>query len=123
MNSLIPLNRLPYAVRQAEADERAKWPTRAMALDAASYMIVDAYGCYGGPHPGVWGWVLTPEAAEAMRQVRTPMPDGSAHRRASYLVVCAPTEALGAYMEAIARGVSPAIALAVYEAQALMEAQ
>ncbi len=116
MTRLVPLNRIPYAARRAEADERAKWPTRAMALDAAFYKIVDADGCYSGPFPGLWGWVLTREAAEAISQVRTEMPDGSTHCRASYRLVFATTEALGDYMEAIARGSSPADALAAYEA-------
>lgn len=116
MAKLIPLNRIPYAAREAEAVERAKWPTRAMALDAASIKIIDAEGCYGGAYPGTWGWVLTRRAAEAISQVETNMPGGSCHNEASYEDGYSASDALGDYMEAIARGVPAAEALAAYEA-------
>lgn len=116
MAKLIPLSSIPYRARQIEARERAKWPTRAMALDAATIKIVDAPGCYGGAFPGAWGWVLTIEAAEAMSEVSTNMPGGSSHHRADYEDGFSSTDALGEYLEAIAHGVPQEVAVAAYNA-------
>lgn len=121
MAKLIPLSDIPYRAREREARERAKWPTRAMALDAATIKIVDAPGCYGGAFPGVWGWMLTIEAAEAMIEVRTNMPGGSSHCRADYQDGYSSSEPLGEYLEAIARGVPQADAVAAYNAARLVE--
>lgn len=37
MTKLMPLNAIPYRARAIESRERATWPARAMALDAATY--------------------------------------------------------------------------------------
>lgn len=115
--NLIPLSRIPYRARETEAAARAKWPTRAMALDAATYRIEAAEGCYGTAYAPVYGWVLTHAAADALANILTHMPGGTSHHRLSYSE-CAgqTTDALGEYMEAIARGVPQAQALAQYEA-------
>lgn len=114
---LIPLSKIPYSARKIEAMARAEWPTRAMALDSASYRIEVAPGCYSSAYPPVVGWVLTRAAAEALAEIQTKMPGGTSHRRLAYSVDSWQTsEALGEYREAIARGVPQAQALAQYEA-------
>lgn len=115
MNKLIPLTQIPYAARAEEAKARATWPTRAMALDAATLQIVMAPGCYGGPDAPTIGWVLTREAAEALAAMRTYMPGGTSHRRLTWRVNTYQTsDALGEYIEAIARGEDATIAAAAY---------
>lgn len=114
---LIPLSSIPHRAREAEAAARAKFPTRAMALDAATYRIEAAEGCYGTAYPPVYGWVLTRAAADALADIVTHMPGGSSHHRMSFSECTGhTTDALGEYMEDIARGVSRAEALAKYEA-------
>lgn len=116
MAKLINLGDLPYRVRSAEAAERAKWPTRAMALDAATYEIVMAQGCYGGAYAPTIGFVLTREAADALAERLTYLPGGTCHHRLSYQE-CSSSDALGEYLEAIARGDDAEHALSAYKAQ------
>lgn len=113
---LIPLSSIPYRARELEAYERAKWPTHAMALDAASYRIIDAPGTYGGAYPGVRGWVLTRAAAEAICDYRCRMPGNTSHALYDWDECALSTDALGEYVEAIARGVPQAQAIAAYDA-------
>ncbi len=118
MARLIPLSSIPYAARETEARERAKWPTRAMALDAATYEIVLAPGCYGGAVAPTVGWVLTSEAADALAAIVTHMPGGSSHRRLRWEHNTSDTsEALGEYVAARARNVPEAEAIAAYQAR------
>lgn len=116
MTRLIPLSQIPYRARAAEARERAKWPTRAMALDAATIRIMAAPGCYGGAEAPTHGFVLTLEAAEALSEVRAHMPGGTSHRRMDYEDGYPSSDALGDYVEAIAQGKPAADAIAAYEA-------
>lgn len=119
MAKLIPLNRIPYRARQAEARERAKWPTRAMALDSATIAIVGAPGCYGGAEAPTYGFVLTSAAAAALAEIKVDMPGGGRHRRLDYQDGYPSSDALGCYLEAVARDPSPAgreAALAAYKA-------
>lgn len=116
MAKLIPLNKIPYSAREREASERAKWPTRAMAADAATIKIIDALGSYDYDDHRVLGWVLTIEAAEAMSDVSTNMPGGSVCNEYDYETGYSSSMALGEYMEAIARGVSQDVAVAAYNA-------
>lgn len=116
MASLMRLVDIPYRARAAEARERAKWPTRRMALDAATYAICAAPGCYGGAYPPVFGWVLTREAADAVCGVVTNMPGGSSHRRCSCEERTGGSAALDAYIQSIADGVGSDVALAAYNA-------
>lgn len=105
---LIPLSQIPYRARETEARERAKWPTWAMALDAATIRIIAAPGCYGSPFPPVYGWVLTIEAAQALAAIETRMPGGSSHHRLDYDEYVCSTDALSDYLEAVARDPSEA---------------
>lgn len=92
--------------------------TRAIALDAATYEIVLAPGCYGGPDAPTVGWVLTREAADALASIVTRMPGGSSHQRLRWEhSVHNTSDALGDYVEARARGVPEADALAAYRAR------
>ena len=119
MAKLIPLSSIPYRARGAEASERAKWPTREMALDAATIRIMAAPGCYGGAEAPTHGFVLTAEAAAALSEVQTHMPGGTSHRRMDYSDGYPSSDALDDYLEAIARDQSPAgkeQALAAYQA-------
>lgn len=116
MAKLLPLSSLPYCAREMEARERAKWPTREMALDAASYRIIDAPGTYGGAFPGTRGWVLTEDAAEAICAYRCRMPGGTSHALYDYSEESYASDALGEYVEAVARGVPESEALAAYTA-------
>lgn len=116
---LIPLSSIPHRARAIEADARAKFPTRAMALDAATYRIEAAEGCYGTAYPPVYGWVLTASAADALAGIVTHMPGGTSHHRMSFTECTGQTtDALGEYMQDIACGVPQAEALAKYEAAA-----
>jgi hypothetical protein len=115
MTKLFPLSQIPYRARKIEARERAKWPTRAMALDAATIAIMAAPGCYGGAEAPKYGFVLTLDAAEALSEVQTNMPGGTSHRRLDYSDGYPSSEALDDYLEAIARGTAIAEALAAYE--------
>lgn len=117
-DKLIPLSSIPYAAREREASERAKWPTRAMALDAASIEITLAPGCYGGAFAPRVGFVLTLDAARALAGVLTHMPGGSSHHRLAYNDGWSGSDALDEYIEAIARDGSAegrARALTAYE--------
>lgn len=119
MTTLIPLSQIPYSARQTEASERTKYPTRAMALDAATIKIVDAPGTYGGPWPKTRGWVLTATAARAISEVRCRMPGGTSHRLWDCQDGFESIAALGQYLEQIARDPSDAgrsAALAAYRA-------
>lgn len=121
---LIPLSDIPYAARNAEAAERARWPTRAMALDAATYEIIAAEGCYSGAFAPTRGWVLTERAAEAVAGMVVNMPGGSCHRDQDYQENTYETsDALGEYIEAVARGVPQAEAVAAYQAARKVEAR
>lgn len=113
MANLIPLSQIPHRARESEAKERAKWPARAMALDAATYEIVLAEGCYSGAYAPTIGYVLTRDAAQALSERMTYMPGGSCHRRLRY-AECASSQALGGYVQAIAHGADTRIALAEY---------
>lgn len=114
---LIPLSSIPYRARSGEASARAEWPTRQMALDAATYQIVAAAGCYGTAYPPTHGWVLTRGAADALAAIVTRMPGGSCHHRMTWEESTYQTsDALGEYVEAIARGVPKADAIAQYVA-------
>lgn len=84
MTKLIPLNEIPYRARAVESKERAKWPTRKMALDAATYRIVAAEGTYSGIDPDVYGWVLTRQAAEALSEVKVSPPGNTWHHLYAY---------------------------------------
>lgn len=77
---LIPLRRIPYAARAAEAAARRAYPNHQAALDAATFKVVDAPGTYSGAFPGTRGWLLTPAAAEAISALRCHMPGGTSHR-------------------------------------------
>lgn len=117
MAKLIPVSSIPYCAREAEARERAKWPSRAMALDAATYEILNAPGTFSGAFPLTVGWVLTRTAAEAIAGERCHMPGGTSHRLWDYQQNAFYTsDTLGEYMEALARGVPQAEALAAYTA-------
>lgn len=121
MSKLVSLSKIPHAARSAEAKERAKWPTREMALDSASYEILAAPGCYGGAFPPSHGWVLTRDAAEAIAGQMTHMPGNTSHRRQDYQERAVSTDALGDYIEAVARGVPQTEALAKYIASRAAE--
>lgn len=116
MAKLIPLNEIPYRARQVESEERAKWPTRKMALDAASWRIVWAAGTYSEAFPPTHGWVLTYQAADALSEIKAYPPGNSGHRLYDYQDDPGGSDALGIYMEDIARGMDEADALAKYEA-------
>lgn len=78
MRRLIPLSEIPYRARDAERDARAAHPTRADALRAAPWAIVDAEGTYDGPSDRTtYGYVVTQIAAEAMGDVRANPPGGN----------------------------------------------
>lgn len=116
---LIPLSSIPYAARETEARERAKWPIREMARDAASIEITLAPGCYSGAFAPRIGFVLTHEAARALAGIETHMPGGTAHRRLDYNDGWAGSDALDEYLEAVARDpseVGKSAALAAYRA-------
>lgn len=51
--------------------------TRAAALQAASYELVDAEGCYSGAYPTSRGWCLTAEAADAVAEGSMAYPPGN----------------------------------------------
>ena len=85
MAKLIPLRDIPTTTarnREAEQRRRYRSPESTMsALEAASYEIVVAEGCYFGAVAPSVGWVLTYEAANAITQRITRMPGGTCHRR------------------------------------------
>lgn len=114
MAKLIPLAHISHRARGAEAHARAKWPTRAMALDAATIAIIAAPGCYGGAEPPIYGFVLTLVAAVSLSSVKTSMPDGSSHRRLHFYNGYASSTELSEYVDAVARGMPIADALAIY---------
>lgn len=120
MEKLIPIAHIPYRARAAEAAARAKWPTRDMALDAATFEIVDAPGTYSGAWPCTYGWVCTRFAAIAMTEIMCRMPGDSQHqlfRAQENTRKC--SDALSEYLEAVARDQSVdgrAAALAAYAA-------
>lgn len=114
--NLIPLSQLPYSARAEESEERAKWPTRAMALDAATIKIVSAPGCYSDAIPPTIGWVLTLSAARALCEQVTTMPGGTCHHRLAYVDGYHSTDALDEYMQAIADGADKDAAVAAYKA-------
>jgi hypothetical protein len=87
MPKLIPLKSIPTtAARDAERTARAKHPSRAAALEAATYRIESAPGCHSRPYfdPPVIGWVLTHLAAIAINDQITDMPGGTCHHRRTY---------------------------------------
>lgn len=88
-NKLIPLAQIPTtAARDAERRARAKYESRAAALQAAQYEMVVAPGCHSQPHfdPPRIGWVCALSAAEAMAAQLTHMPGNTSHRRIAYQV-------------------------------------
>jgi hypothetical protein len=79
MAKLIPLREIPYVARATESAARREYSTRSAALEAASFEIVDAEGCYGGAYPHTHGWTLTRAAADAYASHVVYMPGGSCH--------------------------------------------
>jgi hypothetical protein len=86
VTKLIPLADIPHKARLAERQARRRFSNRADALVAAEYEIVLAPGCHQNPpdDPPSVGWVLTPDAAEALESRVTRMPDGTCHTRLRY---------------------------------------
>lgn len=81
---LVPLNDIPLAVRQIERDARKRLGED--ALEAARYRIVLREGCHNKPFAPTVGWTVTVQAAKALENRITYMPDGNNHRRLEYVV-------------------------------------
>lgn len=80
MAKLLALSQIPTAdARDAERAARAKYPTRAAALEAASLEVVDAEGCYSGAYPRTYGWLCSTKAAAAVSAEQTHMPGNTSH--------------------------------------------
>jgi hypothetical protein len=84
VNKLIPLNRLPYAVRKIESLARKLAGSSQKAYETAQYEITLAAGCYSGPDAPRIGWLMTKIAAEALTNIRCDMPDGTSHKRLTW---------------------------------------
>ena len=84
MARLIPIKDIPYSARNAERNARRKFSSRAAALQAASWRLVVAEGCYSGAYPPVLGWCVTEDAAAAISEQETHMPGGTVHNRARH---------------------------------------
>ena len=107
---LVPLSRIPAEARDIEVAGRRKWKAPDMALDAARIKITCVTRDGESSHARMFGWVLTAEAADALVQA----PGMAGCERLDYEVCDASSEALGDYVEAIARGVPRSEALLAY---------
>jgi len=84
MTRLLPLADIPHGSRAAERVARGEYPTRAAALGAAQYEVIEAPGTYGTPFPSTLGWVLTGAAAQAIAAEVIHMPGGTCHHGWTY---------------------------------------
>lgn len=76
---LLPLSDIPgAAARRAEREARALYSSRGAALEAASFEVVEAPGCYGGARPRTFGWLCSRVAAAAVSEETVSLP-GSVH--------------------------------------------
>lgn len=82
MSRLVPLADIPAVARSAERTARAAFSSRAAALAAAKYEIVQAPGAHSRPSfdPPSVGWVVTRAAADAVAAELVRMPGGTSHR-------------------------------------------
>lgn len=85
MPDLMRLTDIPYAARGAERRARAKHATRAAALEAAQYEIVQAEGTYSGANAPTVGWCCSRAAAEALAAELTRMPGNTCHHSLSFV--------------------------------------
>lgn len=81
MDKLIPLSKIPSTARASERRARAKYESRADALAAARYGLVEAPGTYSGAEPRTFGWLCSQDAAEATAAAAVVrMPGNTQHR-------------------------------------------
>jgi len=69
------------AARNAESAARKAAGGRKAALESAQYEIIARAGCYSTPFAPTLGWVCSREAAVAIAESWTYMPDHSKHHR------------------------------------------
>lgn len=80
MTRLVPLKEIPGSrARRIEATARREHTSRAEALDAAQWEIVDAEGTYWGAYPPSRGWLLTEPAARAVAAQEAHPPGNTSH--------------------------------------------
>lgn len=85
MTRLLPLAQIPYTARQSESAARKRHASRAEALRAAQYEIVQAAGTYSGAYAPTVGWCCSRAAAEALAAELTHMPGNTCHHSLSYV--------------------------------------
>lgn len=84
MAKLIPLSEIPYSARAAESKARKSYETRAKALEAATYEVVEGPGTFSGAFPGSIGRTCTKAAAEACASQVTRMPGNTSFHPYSF---------------------------------------
>jgi hypothetical protein len=67
--------------RRAESAARKEAGGRKAALESAQYEILLRAGCYGTPFAPTVGWVCSRDAAVAIAESWTNMPDKTRHHR------------------------------------------